>query len=298
MSAARTRRWLVQLYPVAWRARYGEELDELIVEASGGGPVPWRMRVDLARSAVREHAHELRTGGVGRSPQERARSGALLVLWSWMLFVLAGIDVQKLSEHWQTPAAEAHRTLPAAAFDGLLAGAAVGTAIVVIGALLLMPSVIAFGRSGRLGEIRRSATRSAVLTLLAAVAAVVVIAWAHQLTARERNGGDAGYAVAAVVFALLGGLCLASWVATASALTRRLELSARTVRLEALVAAGLVVAMAAMTLSTVVWWLALADAGRPSVAPAVVLMLIALVLGATGSTRAVLSSSRTQARSS
>jgi hypothetical protein len=298
MSAARTCRRLVRLYPVAWRARYGEELEALIAEASAGDPIPWRMRFDLALAAAREHAHELRTGGVGRAPQERVRAGAVLVLWAWMLFVLAGINVQKLSEHWQDSVGEAHRTLPSAAFDGLVAGAAIATAIVVIGAALLLPSLIAFGRDGRLGEIRRSTARSAALTLLTAFAAVVVVAWAHQLTARQRNGGDAAYAVAAVAFALLGALCLASWVATASALTRRLELPVRTLRLEALVALALVIAMAAMTLCTVVWWVAVADAPQPSVAPAVVLMLIAVALGATGSTRAVRSSASARTPSS
>ena len=296
MSGARTRRWLVRLYPVTWRARYGEELDALIVEASGGGPVPWRMRFDLALAAARQHAHELRTGGAGRSPHERARAGAVLVLWAWMLFVLAGIGVQKLSEHWQTSVAEADRTLPAAAFDGLVAGAAIATAIVVVGAALLIPSVIAFGRSGRLVEIRRSAARSAALTVVAASLAVVVIARAHQLTASERNGGDAGYAVAFSACALLGALGLASWVATVSELTQRLDLSAGILRLEALVAMALVIAMAAMTICTIVWWVAAAPGVYPSVAPAVVLMLIALALGATGSTRALRSSANARAR--
>jgi hypothetical protein len=33
---------LLRLYPAAWRARYGEELQALLVESSAGGRVPWR----------------------------------------------------------------------------------------------------------------------------------------------------------------------------------------------------------------------------------------------------------------
>lgn len=42
--------WLTCLYPVAWRERYGDEMDALI-EQEGGG---WRQLADVARAALIE----------------------------------------------------------------------------------------------------------------------------------------------------------------------------------------------------------------------------------------------------
>jgi hypothetical protein len=306
MNPAATTRRLLRLYPRAWRARYGDELEALILESSGGRPVPWRTRVDVALAAGREHLHELRARG-GRSPHERARAGALRTLWGWMLFVCAGVAVQKLSEHWQDSVPTGSRALPAAAFSGLVAGAAVGSALVLAGFVVLIPSLCAFVRSGGLSGIRRSLARSRLATLLTAAAGLAVGVWAHRLTSYQRNGHDPAYGAAFVACGLLAALCLASWVATASAVARRLELSSGVLRLEAAAATALAVAMAAMTASTVVWWRAAASAapatlaggsrgdhsssGLPGLlAVAVVLMLVATTLGATGA-RGALSAS-------
>jgi hypothetical protein len=297
MNAARTSRRLLRLYPPAWRTRYGEELEALIVDVSGGGRVPWRMRLELVLAAAREHAHVLHTGSAGRPAHGKTRSGAMLVLWAWMLFVCAGIVVQKLSEHWQASVPAARRAVPASAFDGLVAGAAAGAAIVAIGAALLLPSLMAFVRCGRFSEVRHSVTRSAGLSLLTAAAAIGVVVWAHQLGTPQRNGGDSPYEGAVIAFALLGAVCLASWVATTSAITSRLALPARTLRLEALVATGIVIAMAAMTFSTVVWWRSLADDAPGWVPVPVAVMVVALTLGAIGSARALRSSANGPAQS-
>jgi hypothetical protein len=48
MSAARTSARLLRFYPPARRKRYGEELKDLIVEASDRGDVSWRTRLDVA----------------------------------------------------------------------------------------------------------------------------------------------------------------------------------------------------------------------------------------------------------
>jgi len=43
------RRWLISLYPRAWRDRYGDEMDELLREGCG-----WRDVLDVARYAASE----------------------------------------------------------------------------------------------------------------------------------------------------------------------------------------------------------------------------------------------------
>jgi hypothetical protein len=303
VSAARTSRRLLGLYPRAWRARYGEELEALIVESSGGDRVPWRTRIDVIVAAGREHARELRSGGRDRPAGDRARSGGLLVLWAWAMFVCAGVAVQKISEHWQGATPSASRWLPSTAFDCLLAAAAVGSALALAGLAALLPSVASFLRSGGLRQVRGTVVRSTLLTLATAVAGVGVVIWAHRLSAADRTGRDAAYGAAVVVLALLAASCLASWVATASAVAHRLELSGTTLRVEALIAAAITLSMAAMTVATAVWWHGLVHAapwffadrrpGTPSAAfpPQLVIataaMAIATALGAVGARRAL-----------
>ena len=96
VSAAQTSSRLVRLYPKRWRERYGQEMEALIVESSGGHRVSWRMRVDVARGAGRE---QLRSAGLADSgaPGDQVRAGVLLVLCAWALFVVGGIAVQKFS---------------------------------------------------------------------------------------------------------------------------------------------------------------------------------------------------------
>ncbi len=51
--------WLTWLYPLAWRDRYGDEMDELLSEGYG-----WRYVIDIAKSALFERLfYSLRMGG-------------------------------------------------------------------------------------------------------------------------------------------------------------------------------------------------------------------------------------------
>ena len=50
--------WLTRLYPPAWRARYGDEMDELLSERTG-----WREVADVAKAALLERIfHTVRPG--------------------------------------------------------------------------------------------------------------------------------------------------------------------------------------------------------------------------------------------
>ena len=70
MNAGRRPDRLLRWYPPAWRARYGEELEELIAEATGGGRVPWRTRLDIARSGTRERLRASGLTGDGVPPDD------------------------------------------------------------------------------------------------------------------------------------------------------------------------------------------------------------------------------------
>jgi hypothetical protein len=302
VSAARTSALLVRLYPPAWRARYGDELEALIVEASDGRRVPWRVRVDVLRSAGRARLHGAGLGSDG-SPGERARGGALLTLCAWALFVVAGCIVQKISEHWQDATPASGRGLPSVAFGALVVVAVCASAFVVAGIAATGPSLVAFVQNGGWPQIRPWIRRAAALTVVLAAGTIALVVSAHGLTGRERNGGDSGYAVAFVCWAAVGVACLLAWTAAAVATARRLDISATALRSQAWLAAGVAVAMAVMTAAAVVWWAAVADAapwffaGKPAGASASApapellaaagLMVLATLVGAAGAVQSM-----------
>ena len=256
MSADRTARFLVRLYPAAWRARYGAELESLIAETSGGR-VPWRTCLDVARAALRER---LRAAGLTPDlpPAERVRGGAVAVLSAWALFVIAGVGVQKFSEHWQSALPATARTLPGAAFDALVVGAALGSALVLVGVAAALPAAVRLLRADAV-SLRRHLRAVCASTAFVVPLTVAVILVAHRLTERQRSGHDLRYGGLVLAWAVVAVACFVAWTALAVAIARRIELTHRVVRLEAILAAGTTLTMVSMTAATAVWWAALAQ---------------------------------------
>ena len=259
---------LLRIYPAAWRARYGDELAALIEALDGSARTSWWVCLDIARAGLVERT---RTFGVcGLSPRERAREGTLLVLYSWMLFVIGGFGVQKASEHWQAVTPTARQEVPTAAFDTLFATAAVGSVLVMLGVAASLPRLVAAVRDGGWTTIRRPIIRAGSLSALMLVATVGLAAWARNLAPAARNGSDLAYGGAFVGWLLLFGVCLLAWAAAAGATARQLRLSDRVLRFEVRLGMAVSAAMAVMTLAAAVWWGSLARAapwffaGRPS----------------------------------
>jgi hypothetical protein len=242
MSASRRTRLLLGLYPREWRARYGPELDELISQTSAGhGPGP-RATADLIASAFRERLHAAGLAG-DVPPGERVRGGALLVLWGWLLFVLAGLSLQKLSEHWQASVSSADRAYSSTAFDVLVVTATLASGLVLVAAATALPSLVSFLRAGGWTQLRRLVLTSVAITACALAATIALVAWADGLNEGQRNGHDLAYAAGFLGWALVVAACLTSWTATAAAVLRRIELSAGRLRLDAWIAAGVTAAM-------------------------------------------------------
>lgn len=301
MNVERTSGLLLRLYPPGWRARYGDELAALIQETSGGR-VPWRVRLDVASAAVTER---LRAAGLAgdRPPGERILGGTLSVLCAWAAFVVAGTVVQKFSEHWPAATPVGSRTVPRDAFGALLVSSWAGTTLVVAGVATVAPALLRFARGGGVRQVRRQLLAAVALTAAAILASVAMIVWARHLTAEQRVGRDVVYTLVVALWGLLLVGCLAAWTVAGVALARRLELSARVLRLEALLAAGVAVTMVSMTAATAVWWAALARSApwflasaapgstasplSPQLLSATILMLLATVLAVAGATRAV-----------
>jgi len=301
MTHPKAQRALLRLYPPGWRARYGAELEALLADGAGDGSRPWRTAADLAAGAVREHWRSL-VAGPGRS-RDKVGGSTLLVLWAWALFVVAGIGVQKLSEHWQELTPAGSRALPAGAFDGLTIAAGIGTALVLAGIAACLPGLVAFLRDGGWPSIRRPIVLATALTAATAAALIPLIAWAHRLTPKQRNGGDTLYSHAFLVVAFLLVASLGAWTSAAVSTARKLTLPPWLVRVEASIGAAVTLSMCAMTAATATWWGGLAHSapwalsGAPSgshaaTAPAVLVayttaMLLATMLASLGTARAL-----------
>jgi hypothetical protein len=273
----------------------------LIEELDGGARMSWRVRFDVVRAGVVERMRVFAPRGL--PPGERAREGAVLVLYAWMVFVIGGFGVEKTSEHWQAVTPAAKQSLPAAAFDVLFVAASAGSMLVLLGVAVSLPRLAALIRGGGWREIRWPVLCASSLTALTVAATCGLVAWAHSLTPSARNGGDAAYGAVFVAWVILIAACLLAWAAAAATTARQLALSTGTLRVEVWFAAAVTVTMAVMTIATAVWWGSLARAapwffdGRRagSSASALVsnmvvpvgLMLVATALGLLGATRAL-----------
>ena len=120
--------------------------------------------------------------------------------------------------------------------------------------------------------------------------------WAQTLSSAARNGADHLYGAAFVALGLAGVATLVAWTAVAARIARRIDLGRRLLVAEAGIAVVTTVAMAAMSVASLLWWQTVAGAapgffagGRVSgpMAVAVTVMVAATLVGAAGSARAL-----------
>jgi len=229
---------LLLAYPAAWRERYGDELASLIEADSGGGRVPWRVKLDVIRAGL---AERVRSSG---PPEARIRAGVLLVLESWAAFVVAGLAFAKTTEH----------VAANAAYTGVHVAAGVGMLAVVLGIALVARPLFAFLRAGGWQTIHRPVVRAIGATGLTVVAFVPVVVWAHHLTNAQRNGSDWLYTSAFLVVVVFGVASIGLWTQAAVVTARRLDLTRASLTGEAVLAGMTTLAMATVTVAATIWW--------------------------------------------
>ncbi len=236
-----------------------------MVRQSSRGRVAWSVRGDLLRAGVTERLRSWGLGGGENDPTAQAKAGALLVLCAWALAVIAGLALQKSSEHWQGSVPAPGRALPSGAFQTLLIAALAAGALVIVGGACALPRLVGLLREGGWVQIRRPLIRALLVSGLTILATVGLIVWAHRLDAPQRNGHAPAYALGFVFVGLLVIASVASWTAAAVATIRRLEISVHLLELEVAIAVLMSAAMATMTVATLIWWatLAIGTPGAP-----------------------------------
>jgi hypothetical protein len=293
---------LLRWYPQEWRQRYGDELVAMIDDTIGDCRPTFRFRANIARAGLRERGHSAGLLGAQSNLHHQVRAGALLVLCSWSTFVVAGATFQKQSEHFGgSVASTSTATLAASAYDVVALMGIVGSLAVLVGAAVALPSFISFLKSGGWHDLRRQLAVAGLLTLSTIGGVIALKDWAHGLSVGQRNGGDAYYSFLFVVVALILTASVIQWTVVGVVAIRRMTLSTRVLRIEALLAFAVTFAMVVITTGVALWWIAMglgapgffqgntignaSLALTPNLLLMVVLMLISSLGGLFGSAR-------------
>jgi hypothetical protein len=253
--SARLARLALALYPLAYRRRYGDEMEALI-EDSGTSPASV---LDLVRGALRAHLRP-DPGVEGElGPDDRVRLGLGSILLCWVVFAVAGLGLYKTTEGHSFVAVAGAHGMVGTAYLAIQILAVIATGAVVVGAA---PLVLAALRQSR---DRRAVERAAVI----AVGCVIVFAVATAGLVVVGNLRPApSDTVSAVSFAVWTVLALGCGIGCA--LAARAGLFAITIprdmlRVTSACATVVVLGMAGITLGTAIYLIALAH-DAPSLA--------------------------------
>jgi hypothetical protein len=243
--------WLARralgLYPLAYRRRYGEEM-EALVEDQGASS---RAVADLARGALSAHLRPepAVADSVGR--EDRIRLGISAVLFSWLLVAAAIFAFAKTTEGPAFRAAATAHPLLGAAHTALGVLASLASVAFLLGAAPL--ALIALAQARRRPEVRR-----AVLAAIGCLAAMVVATAALVVVANRDPAPNEGLVTAL----LTAWVCLGAGCAVGCAIAARRGLFAAAMpagalRFAAICAAVVAVAMAGIAVATLVYLVSL-----------------------------------------
>jgi len=250
---------LIRWYPATWRARYGEELTALLHDVHGMSDVPLREKLSLATRGSLERARSSGLLGSGSDKADQTRAGALLVLWGWALFMVAGAIVQKFSEHWEVITPAIHRSVATGAFDVIQGAGEIGVVLVLAAAAVSIPGLVRLIGAGEWSEIRTPVLRALLAVGVAGAATLAVVAWAHSLPRHSLNGGFFFHGAVFILWGLTLLTALGVATGAAVAVARRIDWSTRVLHGLALSAVVLTILMLGVAGGTIVWWIAMAE---------------------------------------
>ncbi|MBS1881200.1 MAG: hypothetical protein JST31_16935 [Actinobacteria bacterium] len=244
-------RGVLALYPLAYRRRYGEEMEALLEDSE----VRVSTVADLAKGAALAHLRprpELRGAAVPAA--DRVRAAAVGVLACWLLFALAGLGFYKTTEDGGFHhAGEVHRLLGYAHLSVQL--------LAVVGSLAVLAAIVPFAAAALAGAGADRRLRGAALLAGGSVAALLLATAA--LVAFANVVGTASAGVSLLVLLAWATVALAAGAGCALAARRGLfALPIGRRGLVFLAALGGVVAltMAAIAVATAIYLVALASA--------------------------------------
>lgn len=258
-AVARRAKRLVRCYPRAWRARYGEEFTQLLIDDISERPRSLTRTADVLRSGAVARLAHAGLAGEALEPHQQVRAGLEIVGLSASTFLAAGVAIWSqltIGWQWSAPAAPATKvgmlmmtgtvlafavTLALAAAPLLWAvcremlrrqGRTLLLPIVAVGAgsLVLVVGSIHFGHgwpgTGGHPWSGRDVVPGSVARFCWAATLWITSYWAHP-------GALASFPASEIAWMVISPIALAAvLIGTARAL-RRLQLSAPVLRYEA-----------------------------------------------------------------
>jgi hypothetical protein len=251
--SARLARVALALYPLAFKRRYGDELEALVEQSR---PRPATV-ANLLRGAAAAHLRPPAAAEAAIDGADRIRASAVGVLGCWVVFAAAGFGFYKTTENFDAAGYEHPLLVDSHQLIQVLAS--VASATVVLAALPLIAAALVHARRHR--SVARLIGRPLLPAAAFAVLTAVLVLVAHASPSRS-SAGTGGH-VAAVLWALAGLACAAACVAACRASLFASPAPPRRL-LAALAGSWLVAAaMAAITVAVAVYAIALrADEAR------------------------------------
>lgn len=243
-------RWLMALYPEAWRERYEEEFLALLEQC----PLSLMSLLDVMVNALDAHLHSTAVFGRMLTMLQRLRSTAITVFCAYIVFVLAGLGFWNMTED-DMKSLNVHPAI-ALPYYALQAGAIIALLAVLAGGL---PIALAVAR-------RAFVTRRWRPLLLLAVPPISLAVWIGytffmlQLSRILEDGNHTHPLNHIIGVSWLGLFLLAAAVSTSAVVTavRQSEISLSLFRFATRIPATLAtLSMAAMLSATIVWGIAL-----------------------------------------
>ncbi len=241
-------------YPRSWRARYGDEFAALL-EDKYDGHLPTRVHIGLVSGGLQQRARQSGLMGDSVPAGDGLRAGALLVLAAWIAFAIAGASFAKFSEHFDEalPHSMTSHRVADLAFTLLQAMAGVTSILVVVGALLAVPTFVRYLQAGGWPSMRGHFLRALACTGLTIAVTVPLVVWAHHLPPHQRNDGLHLYGIGFLIWAALMAMTLTLWAVAAIVAGSRVEFSKVILTAEAILAVVIAGAMVVMVGVTAVW---------------------------------------------
>ncbi|HEV7128468.1 MAG TPA: hypothetical protein VGN32_13640 [Ktedonobacterales bacterium] len=240
---------LLDLYPRAWRARYGDEFAALLEDCS---LTPFVL-IDIVLGALDAHLAPQDTTGRILHMLNRSRRGAITVFCAYIAFVVAGLAFNQDIEDGLPKLIAAHPDL-AIAYYTVAGGAVVALLAVLVGGLPIALAVLRRAWAARRWDIF-------LLFAVPPVALAIWAAWTWVLLnvifpanrgQAPQSSADHLYFVSWVGIFVLAAIASAAAVSVAIA---RSEVSARLYRFALAPAAVATVAMLVMLGGAVAWGL-------------------------------------------
>jgi hypothetical protein len=278
-AAARRARRLVRCYPPAWRARYGEEFTQFLIDDISERPRSLTRTADVLRSGALARLTCAGLAGDVLEPHQQVRAGLGVVGFSTSAFLAAGVAIWSqltIGWQWSAPAAAATKTgmfvmtgtMLAFALAVVLAatpllwvmcgelvrgrGRNLVLPIVAVGAgsLVLVVGSIHFGHgwpgTGGHPWSGRDVVPGSVARFCWAATLWITSYWAHP-------GALASFPASEVTWMVVSPIALAAVLIGAATMLRRLPLSARVLRYESWLGLTTAVVMAGFLAGASSW---------------------------------------------